>query len=264
MTKRNDQERAMKRCAACGEERPVSEMKTCMHNQMHRYVCDAKCMHDFYNPPKKATVQQPASVAVPDAGGAVIKIAAALCTVALREIENAMDSPRLSRGRLENALAACKDRLGGYAIDLRRPAAPHPVSGEQQALRELSDTSRVPDDYRNQATGCRAGCNDCVRQYSAPPAAQDVSGLVEALDSMVCAYRSAIATGYDRITALGGQCDGVDYMLAAFQDYAKAKALVAAHRAQAQGGHDSDCSTNNRGVPELLGPCDCSIKGDLP
>lgn len=25
--------------------------------------------------------------------------------------------------------------------------------------------------------------------------------------------------------------------------------------------HDSDCSTNNAGVPELLGPCDCS-KGD--
>lgn len=24
-------------------------------------------------------------------------------------------------------------------------------------------------------------------------------------------------------------------------------------------GHDSDCSTNNRGVPELLGPCDCSL-----
>lgn len=23
--------------------------------------------------------------------------------------------------------------------------------------------------------------------------------------------------------------------------------------------HDSDCSTNNRGVPELLGPCDCSL-----
>lgn len=23
--------------------------------------------------------------------------------------------------------------------------------------------------------------------------------------------------------------------------------------------HDSDCSTNNRGVPELLGPCDCSV-----
>lgn len=25
------------------------------------------------------------------------------------------------------------------------------------------------------------------------------------------------------------------------------------------GQHDSDCSTNNRGVPELLGPCDCSL-----
>ena len=24
--------------------------------------------------------------------------------------------------------------------------------------------------------------------------------------------------------------------------------------------HDSDCSTNNRGVPEQLGPCDCSLK----
>lgn len=23
--------------------------------------------------------------------------------------------------------------------------------------------------------------------------------------------------------------------------------------------HDSDCSTNNRGVPDLLGPCDCSL-----
>lgn len=28
--------------------------------------------------------------------------------------------------------------------------------------------------------------------------------------------------------------------------------------------HDSDCSTNNRGVPELLGPCDCSIASAEP
>lgn len=42
-----------KRCAACRQEKPVSEMKVCMHNQMHRYVCDMKCMNDFYNPPKK-------------------------------------------------------------------------------------------------------------------------------------------------------------------------------------------------------------------
>jgi hypothetical protein len=67
-------------------------------------------------------------------------------------------------------------------------AAPHPVSGEQKAaVRELSDTSRVPDDYRNQATGYRAGWNDCVRQYSAQPAAQDVSGLCELIDD-VCEW----------------------------------------------------------------------------
>lgn len=47
----------VKRCAACGKENPVSEMKTCMHNQMHRYVCDMKCMDDFYNPPKKPEAQ---------------------------------------------------------------------------------------------------------------------------------------------------------------------------------------------------------------
>ena len=32
-------------------------MKTCMHNQMHRYVCDTKCMNDFYNPLKKQISQ---------------------------------------------------------------------------------------------------------------------------------------------------------------------------------------------------------------
>ena len=42
----------VERCAACGNAKPVSEMETCMHNQMHRYVCDSKCMNDFYNPPK--------------------------------------------------------------------------------------------------------------------------------------------------------------------------------------------------------------------
>lgn len=47
----------VKRCAACGKENPVSEMKICMHNQMHRYVCDMKCMDDFYNPPNKPAAQ---------------------------------------------------------------------------------------------------------------------------------------------------------------------------------------------------------------
>jgi len=29
-------------------------------------------------------------------------------------------------------------------------------------------------------------------------------------------------------------------------------------------GHASDCSTNNRGVPELLGPCDCELSQKTP
>lgn len=48
----------MKRCAACGKENLVSEMKVCMHHQMHRYVCDSKCMTDFYNLPKKPTAAE--------------------------------------------------------------------------------------------------------------------------------------------------------------------------------------------------------------
>ena len=48
----------VKRCAACGKENPVSEMEVCMHLQMHRYVCDSKCMTDFYNLPKKPTAAE--------------------------------------------------------------------------------------------------------------------------------------------------------------------------------------------------------------
>ena len=46
-----------RKCSACGKKKAVSEMKTCMHNQMHRYVCDTKCMNDFYNPPKRVIAQ---------------------------------------------------------------------------------------------------------------------------------------------------------------------------------------------------------------
>lgn len=48
----------VKRCAACGKKNPASEMKVCMHHQMHRYVCDSKCMTDFYNQPKKPTAAE--------------------------------------------------------------------------------------------------------------------------------------------------------------------------------------------------------------
>jgi hypothetical protein len=50
---------SIKRCAACRKEKRVSEMKVCMHNQMHRYVCDSTCMNDFYNPPKKSAAPEP-------------------------------------------------------------------------------------------------------------------------------------------------------------------------------------------------------------
>jgi len=38
----------IKSCANCGKENPVKDMKVCMHAGMHRYVCDSKCMREFY------------------------------------------------------------------------------------------------------------------------------------------------------------------------------------------------------------------------
>lgn len=59
--------------------------------------------------------------------------------------------------------------------------------------------------------------------------------LVEALGSMTCAYRMAIQAGHARITALGGDCDDVERMLADFPDYGKAVELYKSHRAALQG-----------------------------
>lgn len=59
-----DKLKVMKKCAACRAEKPVSEMKTCMHNQMHNYVCDSKCMSDFYNPPKTVPAVEAAEIDV--------------------------------------------------------------------------------------------------------------------------------------------------------------------------------------------------------
>ncbi len=55
--------------------------------------------------------------------------------------------------------------------------------------------------------------------------------LVEALGSMTCAYRMAIQAGHARITALGGECDSVERMLADFPDYGKAVELYKSARA---------------------------------
>src|SRR5690606_5659087 len=60
-------------------------------------------------------------------------------------------------------------------------------------------------------------------------AAPDVA---DALASMTCAYRMAIQAGHTRITALGGDCDSVDHMLANFPGYRKAVELHKAHRSR--------------------------------
>jgi hypothetical protein len=44
----SQQSKTLKKCASCRKEKPVENMETCMHAQMHRYVCDSKCMSDFY------------------------------------------------------------------------------------------------------------------------------------------------------------------------------------------------------------------------
>jgi len=38
-----------RKCAACGTEKPLVDMKVCMDSlSMRRYVCDSKCMIEFY------------------------------------------------------------------------------------------------------------------------------------------------------------------------------------------------------------------------
>lgn len=44
------------KCAYCRKEKPLSEMKVCMDAGLHRYVCDSKCMTNFYTPPKPRSV----------------------------------------------------------------------------------------------------------------------------------------------------------------------------------------------------------------
>ena len=74
-----------------------------------------------------------------------------------------------------------------------------------------------------------------VEYFRAPPAHPDAGVLVEALKSMTCAYRMAIQAGHARITALGGDCDSVERMLADFPEYGKAIAMCKAYRAALAG-----------------------------
>nr|NLU60010.1 hypothetical protein [Pseudomonas sp. BIGb0427] len=54
----------------------------------------------------------------------------------------------------------------------------------------------------------------------------EVEELRELLRAMTCGYRMAVQAGHARITALGGDCDSVDRMLADFPEYAKAIAAT--------------------------------------
>ncbi len=39
----------LQKCANCGKEKSAKELSVCMdYRQMHRYVCDSKCMAQFY------------------------------------------------------------------------------------------------------------------------------------------------------------------------------------------------------------------------
>jgi hypothetical protein len=53
----------------------------------------------------------------------------------------------------------------------------------------------------------------------------------------------------------GGWCDDTGQALSAVVAVWNHRAAPAVTNPQ----HDSDCSTNNRGVPELFGTCDCSV-----
>lgn len=103
-------------------------------------------------------------------------------------------------------------------------AEPEPVAEVDHEMDEAIHWLANPEQV---ATG--------TRLYAAPPANPDASVLVEALKSMTCAYRMAIQAGYDRITALGGDCDSVEQMLADFPDYGRAVALCKEFRAALAG-----------------------------
>ena len=127
---------------------------------------------------------------------------------------------------------------------------PCPFCGEKA---ELRCTAGPDPDWFVQCTECRASADvfsednltgwndrahpttsdgfsagDMADQGAKAFAARDpeVEGLRELLRAMTCGYRMAVQAGHARITALGGDCDGVDRMLADFPEYAKAIAAT--------------------------------------
>lgn len=106
----------VKRCAACGKENPVSEMKVCMHQQMHRYVCDSKCMTDFYNQPKKPTAAElEAKVATLKAELAKLRQQLAERDTTIERLESGI--PRLQEHAYQ--MRHQRDKLAGLLADVK-------------------------------------------------------------------------------------------------------------------------------------------------
>ncbi|MDD2046149.1 hypothetical protein [Pseudomonas putida] len=114
----------------------------------------------------------------------------------------------------------------------------HMRNGEPDYDRETV-ISNVPGDtigngdswepvYRHPPTYDGFSAGDMADQGAKAFAARDdeVEELRELLRAMTCGYRMAVQAGHARITALGGDCDSVDRMLADFPEYAKAIAAT--------------------------------------
>jgi hypothetical protein len=121
-----DQQPVMRRCASCRKENAVNEMKTCMHHQMHYYVCDAKCMHDFYNPPKAEV--QPAGVAATEA--TVRKVVTDAMVTMVAGVTGLV--PPSGPGAIPDFVQAPIDRAVTQITELIA-ATPRPLSREQNA-----------------------------------------------------------------------------------------------------------------------------------
>ncbi|MDD1012211.1 hypothetical protein [Pseudomonas rubra] len=82
--------------------------------------------------------------------------------------------------------------------------------------------------YLHPPTSDGFSAGDMADQGAKAFAARDgeAEELRELLRAMTCGYRMAVQAGHARITALGGDCDSVDRMLADFPEYAKAIAAT--------------------------------------
>ncbi|MEG1041515.1 MAG: hypothetical protein RSE94_16500 [Pseudomonas sp.] len=88
--------------------------------------------------------------------------------------------------------------------------------------------------YRHPPTSDGFSAGDMADQGAKAFAARnpEVEELRTLLSAMTSNYACALEAGYDRITALGGDCDSVEKMLSDNPDYAKAVAALSTSAAQ--------------------------------